>query len=170
MSIKEGLTPCYTINGSTAPADWSERPDSDVHDNYNVWNSVTCNFDDDGYRLPTEAEWEYAARGGNPKDSSWNNTYSGSDTLEDVAWYSNNSDSKTHEVGKKQANALGLYDMSGNVLEWCWDRKSEYADSRVLRGGSFNYAETKCTVSHQESNKPESLGSNQGFRVVRSIR
>ena len=170
LSIKEGLTPCYTINGSTAPADWSERPDSDVHDNYNVWNSVTCNFDDDGYRLPTEAEWEYAARGGNPKDSSWNNTYSGSDTLEDVAWYSNNSDSKTHEVGKKQANALGLYDMSGNVLEWCWDRKSEYADSRVLRGGSFNYAETKCTVSHQESNKPESLGSNQGFRVVRSIR
>ena len=170
LSIKEGLTPCYTINGSTAPADWRERPDSDVHDNYNVWNSVTCNFDADGYRLPTEAEWEYAARGGNPKDSSWNNTYSGSDTLEDVAWYSNNSDSKTHEVGKKQANALGLYDMSGNLKEWCWNRKSEDNDSRVMRGGYYSSGEDGCQVTAFDSNFPISQGPDQGFRVVRSIR
>ena len=170
LSIKEGLTPCYTINGSTVPADWRERPVSDVHDNYNGWNSVTCNFDADGYRLPTEAEWEYAARGGNPKDSSWNNTYSGSDTLEDVAWYSNNSDSKTHEVGKKQANALGLYDMSGNLKEWCWNRKSEDNDSRVMRGGYYSSGEDGCQVTAVDSNFPISQGPDQGFRVVRSAR
>ena len=170
LSMKEGLTPCYTIKDSTNPADWGVRPDSQIYDNYNCWNSVTCNFEADGYRLPTAAEWEYAARGGNPKDSSWNNTYSGSDTLEDVAWYSNNSDSKTHEVGKKQANALGLYDMSGNLKEWCWNRKSEDNDRRVMRGGYYSLAEGGCQVTAVDSNFPISQGPDQGFRVVRSAR
>ena len=172
LSMKEGLTPCYTIKGSTNPADWEVRPDSQIHDNYNYWNSVTCDFEADGYRLPTAAEWEYAARGGQTgmTDGSWNNTYSGSDTINDVAWYTGNSGSKTHEVGKKQANALRLYDMSGNLKEWCWNRKSEDVDSRVMGGGYYSSAEENCQVTAFDSNLPISQSPDQGFRVVRSIR
>ena len=172
LSIKEGLTPCYTIKGSTDPTNWGVRPDSQIHGNYYYWNSVTCDFEADGYRLPTETEWEYAARGGltGITDGSWNYDYSGSDTPKNVAWYSSNSGSKTHEVGKKQPNALRLYDMSGNVREWCWDRKSEDVDSRVMGGGYYSSAEGDCQVTAFDSNIPISQSPDQGFRVVRTIR
>ena len=177
LSIKEGLTPCYTIKSSTDPADWGTSPTSD-------WDGVTCNFDADGYRLPTEAEWEYAARGGQAgiTDKSWDNRYSGSTTADDVAWYWDNSDSKTHEVGKKQANALGLYDMSGNVWEWCWDWWGDYPSgtedpagpdaggTRVNRGGSWKYGTSVCTVSIRSSNSPSIYSSDFGLRLVRSAR
>ena len=183
LSIKEDLTPCYTIKGSTAPALWGTSPTSYSAEDYADWASVTCNFDADGYRLPTEAEWEYAARGGKAgiTDGSWDNTYSGSTTPDDVAWYRDNSGDKTHEVGKKQANALGLYDMSGNVFEWCWDRydynsyPSDTEDpagpvtgsSRVLRGGGWSYHASVCAVSFRGNNGPHGGG---GFRLVRSAR
>ena len=127
------------------------------------------------YTLPTEAQWEYAARGGN---KSKGYKYSGSNTIDDVAWYNSNS-SGANSVKQKQPNELGLYDMSGNVWEWCSDWKDEYSSSsqtnptgpssgssRVLRGGSwFNYARL-CRVSNRDSNNPSLRGSNVGFRLV----
>ena len=118
-------------------------------------------------------------------DSSWNYDYSGSDTIDDVAWYNSNSDSKTHEVGKKQANALGLYDMSGNVWEWCWDwygSSSGYPSGtedpagpdagsyRVGRGGSWGYSASYCAVSSRSNYFPyyRYYYYDVGFRLVRS--
>ena len=130
------------------------------------------------YRLPTEAEWEYAARGGN---RSKGYKYSDSNTLSNVAWYSDNSGSKTHEVMTKSPNGLGLYDMSGNVWEWCsdWYDREYYAISpsnnpkgpssgsnRVWRGGGWNSIARGCRVSYRDDCKPSGRDSRLGLRLV----
>ena len=128
------------------------------------------------FRLPTEAEWEYAARGGN---SSQGYKYSGSNSVDDVAWYEDNSGSTTHEVATKRANELGLYDMSGNVLEWCSDWYGSYSSSaqtnptgpssgsnRVLRGGSWRNLAGSCRVSDRKDFSPGFRFHHLGLRLA----
>ena len=130
------------------------------------------------FRLPTEAEWEYAARGGN---KSQGYKYSGSNTIDDVAWYRSNSSSGPHLVATKAPNELGIYDMSGNVWEWCSDRYGDYSSSaqtnptgpasganRVLRGGGWSDDARYCRVSFRSSLSPSGSYSYMGFRLCLS--
>nr|MCR4714558.1 formylglycine-generating enzyme family protein [Treponemataceae bacterium] len=178
-SSADGLTECYTINGSTDPDDWGAVPTPDNPTNSATWNAVTCDFSANGYRLPTEAEWEYLARSGNNGIPTTQTTYSGSNTVGNVAWYHDNSGNKSHEVKKKTANSLGLYDMSGNVWEWCWDWLGDITSNtpatgvssgsaRVSRGGSWYNNASYSAVSYRNSNNPLNQYSSAGFRVVRT--
>ncbi|MBN1969922.1 MAG: SUMF1/EgtB/PvdO family nonheme iron enzyme [Candidatus Delongbacteria bacterium] len=157
-SIKEGLTPCYSGSGK----------------------NIKCDFSSKGYRMPTEAEWEYAARGG---DMSRGYKYSGSSELDAVGWYEKNSNFGGHLVGQKKPNELGIYDMSGNVWEWCWDWFGEnyYENSpannplglatgfyRVIRGGSWPYSPANCRVSNRSLVNPDYSRNLIGFRLLRS--
>lgn len=171
-SSKEGKTPCYTVAGKTDTSLWGYTP----HTGGSISGEIKCDFNANGYRLPTEAEWEYFARGGNTSNSG-QTTYSGSNTIGDVAWYGDNSGNKTHEVKKKAPNAKGLYDMSGNVWEWCWDwygtittntpSTGASSDSfRVLRGGSWIFNAGLCAVQYRYNFSPIYPGI--GFRLVRS--
>jgi formylglycine-generating enzyme required for sulfatase activity len=131
------------------------------------------------YRLPTEAEWEYAARGGPPGKQNF--VYAGSDKIDEVAWYDGNSDRKTHPVGQKKANALGLFDMSGNVWEWCNDWFGDYSaenqrnpkgpdsgSGRVYRGGGWGINASYCRVAYRRTYTLERLDLNVGFRLASS--
>ena len=129
------------------------------------------------FRLPTEAEWEYAARGGHK--ATLQTQYSGSNTIDDVAWYYSNSSSSTHPVAGKAANVLGLYDMSGNVWEWCNDWYGSYSSGaqtdptgpsgglyRVLRGGSWYSIASRCRVACRGNNSVTGRLNNNGMRLA----
>jgi len=172
-SIKEGLKPYYNIDKN------KKDPNNDNVIDEIKW-TVTINEGADGYRLPSEAEWEYAASGG---QMSKNYVYSGSNNVDEVAWFWKNSgdeyltgiwnwpliknnNNKTKPVGRKKPNELGLYDMSGNVREWCWDW-DESTKKRVWKGGGWLGAAYCCISSFRSSFEASGKGPDQGFRVCR---
>ncbi|MDR2552868.1 MAG: formylglycine-generating enzyme family protein [Treponema sp.] len=156
-SVKEGLTPAYRGSG----------------------NSITCDWNATGYRLPTDAEWEYAAKGGNRNYITY--LYAGSNSPGAVAWYRGNSGNTTHPVGTKAPNSLGIYDLSGNVHEWCWDWSEAYGagvqtdprgavsgSTRRVRGGSWGNVAGDLRSPAWYANNPSDRNNGLGFRLVRS--
>ena len=169
-SREEGLVPAY----------------SRISDDTRLGNDIVCDFSANGYRLPTEAEWQYAAHGG---ERSLEYTYSGSNDINAVAWYVENSGGYTNPVGRKRANELGIFDMSGNVREWCWDRfsrgidlfdETDYSKTqidptgradgayRIVRGGDWYWSEFKARISSRDYYYRMDLNNRTGFRVVRT--
>jgi sulfatase modifying factor 1 len=147
-SEMEGLNPVYRVGGVV----------------YRSGESVPTVDAGNGYRLSTEAEWEYAARGG---ALTHGYLYSGSNDANAVAWYSGNSGGVTHGVGTKLGNELGIFDMSGNVWEWCFDGQGGYTGAdRVYRGGGWN---DHVQITFRNSYAPAYSYGNLGFRVVRSF-
>jgi sulfatase modifying factor 1 len=149
-SEKEGLVPVYKVGGAT----------------YKIGESVpTVDGSANGYRLPTESEWEWAARGGMETKGF---TYSGSNDANVVAWYYSNSLEGTKDVGMKVANELGIYDMSGNVYEWCWDLCDQEYPHRRFRGGSCINLADYCIVAFRDNlGYPSNRLDCIGFRLAR---
>ena len=180
LSIQEGLTPVYTIKGINNAKENSWLHSLVPTESNMLWDEVSVDWNANGYRLPTEAEWEYACRADARTPWSF-----GAEEYElpDNAWYGGkdgNSDGTTHEVGLKKPNAWGLYDMHGNVWEWCWDLYGEYAGgdetnptgpvtgrTRVTRGGSWYFSSDVTRSSLRNFYDPYYRDGNIGFRVVR---
>ena len=156
LSVKKGLQPVYAVDGETSIRKWDYKP----HNDDKIYAEITQNIFADGYRLPTVEEWLYAAKGGE------NYMYSGSDDVDKVAWYGDNSNYVTHPVAQKKNNGYGLYDMNGNVEEWCWDSRGN--GNRWFCGGSWCDYDYYCKVDSRYGGDADYRRSSMGFRLVRS--
>jgi len=190
LSLKDGLNPVYSVSS----VDWAALTYSDIPTSSNsTWNSAIMVLDENGYRLPTEMEWMWAAMGADSDSTAvWTDGVNttgyakafagsnGTNSIGDYAWYSGNSSNTTHPVGKKLANELGVYDMSGNVFEWCWDGYTSYSTGtlpnwtgyngssyRCLRGGNFYDNASICTIAKRNYYYPYQGYDYNGFRVVK---
>ncbi|WP_213650826.1 SUMF1/EgtB/PvdO family nonheme iron enzyme [Paenibacillus sp. J23TS9] len=143
LSQKAGLNECYSLN----------------HDS----EEIICDWGSDGYRLPSEAEWQHACKAGT--------TGYRYGEIDQIAWYQENSEGKIHEVGTKEPNAWGLYDMLGNVWEWCWDLYDEkvYGSYRIFRGGSWAEEKRGCGASCRRRSHPSFSIDDLGLRLARSL-
>jgi len=143
LSQKEGLKECYSISNES--------------------ENIICDWESNGYRLPSEAEWQYACKAGT--------TGYRYGEIDKIAWYNKNSGGKIHEVGIKEPNAWGLYDMLGNVWEWCWDLYDEqvYGSYRIFRGGSWAEDARGCGASCRRRSHPSFSIDDLGFRLARSF-
>ncbi len=182
-SIAEGLTPCYSINGSVDPASWGSVP---ARAN-GIWNAAVCDFSAQGYRLPTEAEWEYACRAGTTSATAFGDALDPSQANFDWSKPYNSPAMgaplrSTVAVGTYAANAWGLFDTHGNVWEWCWDHYADnyYARSpeadpqgaeggryRVMRGGSWTNPGYRLRSAARRDEDPFYRDVDNGFRLVR---
>lgn len=153
--------------------------DEGLRECYEIVNGyITCNFEVNGYRLPTEAEWDYAAKGGENRK---NYIYSGSNIIDEVAWYANNSNRRTHPKGQKKPNELGLFDMTGNVFEWCWDWYNKYPDfynnpkgpdkgnKKIVRGNCWINGSSVMHLDRRVARAPSTSNHHLGLRLVKSI-
>ncbi len=178
LSEMQGLAPAYTFGGEI------------IRDSTDIISCDNAKFDYNatGYRLPTETEWEIACRGGGIAyaDNTYGNLYSGSNSIDEVAWSVENTGEVTHDVALKHPNQLGIYDMSGNVWEWCWDWHSssgyptlkedplggEVPDAtyaRTLRGGAYDDDESCSKISSRAFLRPQWSGDCMGFRITRTM-
>ena len=159
LSKSEGLEPVYAVNGKKSVSQWNYKP----HRENEIEGKITQDLSADGYRLPTVEEWQYAAKGGEDYE------YAGSDNIDKVAWYEDNRGYTTHPAAQKKANGYGLYDMSGNVWEWCWDVGPDYSGKRYFCGGSLSDYADDCGVGSRDNCFAYDRLICLGFRPVRTV-